>query len=171
MGVLDKLLKRESARANRQREVVASQEVAPKASVAQPAASAAQPAGGRRVLVVEDDDSLRDLITRNLVARGHQVRQAPGVAAALEALRAEAPDLIVLDVNLPDGTGWDILRIARPPASTAVIMLTAVPVSPKRLAEFRPVAYLPKPFPLDALLRLVEQSGRTASEDDDANES
>ena len=164
MGVLDRLLKREPAGAMVQREREAA------TPAVEPLAPTAQSNGGRRVLVVEDDDSLRDLIRRNLVARGHQVRQAPDAAEALEALRQETPDLIILDINLPDATGWDILRIARPAASTAVIMLTAVPVSPKRLAEFRPVAYLPKPFPLDALMRLVEQSGRVVEEDADGNE-
>jgi hypothetical protein len=48
-----------------------------------------------------------------------------------------------------------------------VVMLTAVPVSPKRLSEFRPVAYLPKPFPLEALMRLVERSGRRDEEEPD----
>ena len=51
-------------------------------------------------------------------------------------------------------------------SNTRTLMLTAVPVSPRRLAEFRPVAYLPKPFPLEALLRLAERSARTVRDDD-----
>jgi DNA-binding response OmpR family regulator len=123
---------------------------------------------GRQVLVVEDDDSLRDLVVRNLTARGHQVRQTADAASALEVLRQETPEVLVLDINLPDATGWDILRAAQLSAETAVVMLTAVPVSPSRLQEFRPVAYLPKPFPLEALMRLVERSGQRAEEQDDA---
>jgi DNA-binding response OmpR family regulator len=119
-----------------------------------------------RVLVVEDDDQLRRIITSNLVARGHEVRQAADASMALTALAEEQPDLLILDINLPDRTGWDVLREARLPDDVRVLMLTAVPVSPKRLAEFRPVAYLPKPFPLEALLRLAESSSRTVSDDD-----
>ena len=63
-----------------------------------------------------------------------------------------------------DGSGWDVLRRADLPDDVRVLMLTAVPVSPRRLAEFRPVAYLPKPFPLDALLRLAENQARTVSD-------
>ena len=118
-----------------------------------------------RVLVVEDDEQLQRIITSNLVARGHEVRQASDASMALTALAEEQPDLLILDVNLPDRTGWDILREARLPDEVRVLMLTAVPVSPRRLAEFRPVAYLPKPFPLEALLRLAESSSRTVSGD------
>jgi len=119
-----------------------------------------------RVLVVEDDEQLQRIITSNLVARGHEVRQASDASMALTALAEEQPDLLILDINLPDRTGWDILREARLPDEVRVLMLTAVPVSPRRLAEFRPVAYLPKPFPLEALLRLAESSSRTVSDDD-----
>ena len=65
-----------------------------------------------RVLVVEDDEQLRRIITSNLVARGHEVRQAPDASAALAELADEHPDLLILDINLPDRTGWDVLREA-----------------------------------------------------------
>jgi DNA-binding response OmpR family regulator len=118
-----------------------------------------------RVLVVEDDSQLRRIITSNLTARGHIVREAGDAAEALAALSQEHPDLLILDINLPDRTGWDVLRDAQLPEDVRVLMLTAVPVSPRRLTEFRPVAYLPKPFPLEALLRLAETSSRTVSDD------
>lgn len=117
-----------------------------------------------RVLIVEDDPQLRRIIVANLTARGHAVREAGDVANALAALDEESPDLLILDVNLPDRTGWDVLREAHLPTGTRVLMLTAVPVSPRRLAEFRPVAYLTKPFPLEALLRLAENGERCVSE-------
>lgn len=117
-----------------------------------------------RVLVVEDDEQLRRIITTNLVARGHDVRQASTASSALDALAEERPDLLILDINLPDRTGWDVLRDAQLPDDVRVLMLTAVPVSPRRLAEFRPVAYLPKPFPLEALLRLAGSASRTEEE-------
>ena len=110
----------------------------------------------RRVLLVEDEATLRRVIARNLAGRGLLVREAETAAEALQALRAEAPDLLLLDINLPDRTGWDILRDLRERgAEVPTIVVSAVRVSQSRLAEFHPLAYLPKPFPLEALLRLV----------------
>ena len=108
------------------------------------------------VLLVEDDDAFARVIERNLTTRGVSVRRAATAADACAAIAAERPDLLLLDINLPDRTGWDVLRdpgtiAARIPA----IVLSATPLKPERVAEFRPLAYLPKPFPLDALIRLV----------------
>ncbi len=128
---------------------------------------------GARILLVEDDEVLRDLIGRNLEVRGHEVREAEDARSALAQLRATVFDLIVLDICLPDQTGWDVLRTALREGRVApldvvgeeqklpVVVLSAVRVSPRRLAEFHPLAYLPKPFPIEALLRLAaEAAGR-----------
>ena len=128
---------------------------------------------GARILLVEDDEVLRDLIGRNLEVRGHEVSEAEDARSALAQLRATVFDLIVLDICLPDQTGWDVLRTALREGRVApldvvgedqklpVVVLSAVRVSPRRLAEFHPLAYLPKPFPIEALLRLAaEAAGR-----------
>ena len=110
----------------------------------------------REVLVVEDEPTLRRVIARNLAGRGHRVREAGTAAEAVAALLAAPPDLLLLDLNLPDCTGWDVLREVRAHGLTVpTVVISAVRVSQQRLAEFRPLAYLPKPFPLEALLRVV----------------
>jgi len=131
---------------------------------------------GARILLVEDDDVLRDLIERNLQIRGHDVRIAGDVQEALNQLRGSPFDLTFLDINLPDKTGWDILRIAQEEnvlhtqnldgdgQKLPVVILSAVRVSPRRLTEFRPLAYLPKPFPMDALLRLAAEAAQRRDE-------
>jgi DNA-binding response OmpR family regulator len=125
---------------------------------------------GAHILLVEDDEVLRDLIERNLQIRGHDVRVAGDVQEALNYLRTSSFELIFLDINLPDKTGWDILRIAQEEGvlltqqinsdeqKLPVVVLSAVRVSPRRMAEFHPLAYLPKPFPMDALLRLATEA-------------
>jgi CheY-like chemotaxis protein len=118
-----------------------------------------------QTLIVEDENPLRRILTLNLARRGYNVVEADTGEAALDALRVAAAaqlpfDLILLDINLPDMSGWDVLRrlrdeptlATRPPP--AVIVMTAVRPHDKRIAEFHPEATLLKPFPIDALLRL-----------------
>ena len=121
---------------------------------------------GARILLVEDDDVLRSVIERNLSARDHVVSIAGDAQEALVHLRAQVFDLIFLDINLPDQTGWDVLRAAQAEdrfpglvmGKLPVVVLSAVRVSPHRLAEFQPLAYLPKPFPMEAILRLATEA-------------
>ena len=146
---------------------------------------------GARILVVEDDEVLCELILRNLQVRGHEVYIAEDGQEALTDLRTIPFDLIILDINLPDETGWEVLRTAQkegwlPRAEMdgkddtgkrlPVVVLSAVRVSPSRLQEFHPLAYLPKPFPIDALVRLAAEaaqrkSGEAVVESEDAESS
>lgn len=110
----------------------------------------------RNVLLVDDDDAFARVIERNLTARGVSVRRAGTAAEACAAIASERPDLLLLDINLPDRTGWDVLRDpVTGPARIPTIVLSATALRPERVAEFKPLACLPKPFPLDALLRIV----------------
>ena len=133
---------------------------------------------GAHILLVEDDEVLRELILRNLQARGHDVDVAADARAALTYLRAVPFDLILLDICLPDETGWEVLRIAQKEGWVSplernghdgqlpVVVLSAVRVSPRRLQEFHPLAYLPKPFPMDAILRLAAEAAQRRNGDD-----
>jgi CheY-like chemotaxis protein len=111
--------------------------------------------GRKRVLIVEDEEVLRRVIARNLTAHGCDVLEAETASQAIERA-AEQPDLILLDINLPDRTGWEVLRhLKREGRDVPTVIVSAVRVSHERLAEFQPLAYLPKPFPIEALLRIV----------------
>ncbi len=113
----------------------------------------------RRILVVEDEPTVRRVIARNLTRRGLMAVAVDSADGALRAVAAELPDLMLLDINLPDRTGWDVMRELRARGiEVPTIVVSAVRVSPDRLDEFQPLAYLPKPFLLEALLRLVLNS-------------
>jgi len=122
-----------------------------------------------RVLLVEDDHIVRGALMRSLTDRGHTVF---AVGTALEALRrvaAEAPDLVVLDLGLPDLDGADALRMLRGIADTPIIVATARDDEAEivRLLKAGADDYMVKPFTsahLDArvtsVLRRVGQSRR-----------
>ena len=81
-----------------------------------------------RVLVVDDDRDIRDLVTFKLEQAGYEVRQAEDGLQALEAVREWSPDLVVLDVMMPGLSGVDVTRELRADPATAatpVILLTA----------------------------------------------
>jgi DNA-binding response OmpR family regulator len=112
-----------------------------------------------RILLVEDETALADVIGRNLRARGHDVAVAGTAEAALLEMSQVWPEALILDVNLPDLTGWEILRrlsdVDRKKLN--VIVVSAAPISQKRIEEFKPDHTLQKPFPIDALVRMLPQ--------------
>jgi DNA-binding response OmpR family regulator len=111
------------------------------------------------VLLVEDENALADVIDRNLRARHYDVAVEATAEGALLRMAELWPDVLVLDVNLPGLTGWEILRrlSAADRARLGVIVISAAPISQKRIDEFRPARTLQKPFPIDALMRAVGQ--------------
>ncbi|HEX8968969.1 MAG TPA: response regulator [Chloroflexota bacterium] len=125
----------------------------------------------RRVLIVEDEATLRRIVARNLAGRGLQVDEAESAESALGSVARQRPDLLLLDINLPDRTGWDVLRDLRQrKTEVPTIVISAARANPNRLAEFHPLAYLPKPFALEALLRLVFETAGQPSRGDTEKE-
>jgi DNA-binding response OmpR family regulator len=102
----------------------------------------------RRALVVEDDDDIRALLSELLRQSGFVVREAADGATALAALREDDPDLVTLDLNLPDLDGIEVCRRIRASSEAYVIMLTARPDEIDRLVGLETGAddYLTKPF-------------------------
>jgi len=111
---------------------------------------------GMSILLVDDETRLRQTLARSLSARGYRVDEAASHREAVAAAVAKSYDLMLLDVNLPDATGWDVLRdLNAHGRQVPTIVLSAVPPSASRVREFRPLGVLHKPFPMEALLRLV----------------
>ena len=108
-----------------------------------------------KVLLVEDEASLADVLARNLRVRGHEVTIAGSAEDAVASIRSWQPDAVVLDINLPDDSGWEVYRRLNPAEREGlhVVVISAAPFSQKRLDEFKPAHALQKPFPIDALAR------------------
>jgi CheY-like chemotaxis protein len=111
-----------------------------------------------KVLVVDDEPEVRQVLHEFLSSRGYDVTMAPGGAAALGIIEADTPDLVLLDVAMPDMDGVETLRrIAAIQPGLPVIMVTAnadIGITSKLLA-LGAVDYVPKPFDLDYLDQAV----------------
>ena len=125
------------------------------------------------VLVVEDDPILQHAITRNLSVRGYSTSSATTVAQALEILGHGCPDLVLLDIDLPDGSGWEVLRTLRAEnrPEVEVVVMSALRPNLRLAHELRCVGVLEKPFPMESLLRLAaEATGRALPAETGAEE-
>jgi two-component system response regulator MprA len=112
-----------------------------------------------RIGLCEDDSDLRSVLLRALRAEGYDVRATLTGHEAVEAFSTTPPDLLVLDVGLPDADGRDVCQALRGHGVTApVIFLTARDALPDRLAGFRAGGddYLTKPFALAELIVRVQ---------------
>lgn len=115
------------------------------------------------VLIVEDDANLRLALEDNLRDEGYAVQVAATVKAAREALSAAAPDVVVLDLMLPDGDGYALCRELRARGVTSrVLMLTARTLEDDLVKGFEAGAddYLAKPYRLRELLARVAALAR-----------
>lgn len=114
----------------------------------------------KKILVVDDQVSVRRLIEMALVGKGLEVIQADSGEQAVEQVRADAPDLVIMDVMMPGGMdGYATIAALRElSCDCAVLMLTAKDQSSERsrAREAGVDAYLSKPFRLHELLEAVE---------------
>lgn len=111
-----------------------------------------------KVLVVDDDPEVRQVLREFLSSRGYDVTTASGGAEAVAIVETTKPDLVLLDVAMPDMDGVETLkRIVAIEPALAVIMVTAnadIGITSKLLA-LGAVDYVPKPFDLDYLDQAV----------------
>jgi two-component system, OmpR family, KDP operon response regulator KdpE len=120
---------------------------------------------GPRLLLVEDDAPTRRLVAANLAAHDYRVAEAADVRTALRAWDAERPDLVLLDLGLPDRDGSTIIRRIRREASTPILVLSARVDEVGKVAALEAGAddYVTKPFGMDELRARVAALLRRAS--------
>jgi CheY-like chemotaxis protein len=125
---------------------------------------------GADILIVEDHPTMREAMRMVLEHEGFVIREAADGAAALEMVRAQPPDLVFLDLNIPGMTGADVLKNLKQDPETAsvrIIIVTATGEEEReRVLSLGADEYFTKPFSPLALLRTVERVlSATAPED------
>ncbi len=104
--------------------------------------------GGRSAVVIEDDPSISELLQLYLGREGYRVYAAAGGAAGVESVREHSPVLVVLDLMLPDGSGFDFLKEIRVFSQAPLIILTAKDAEQDKILglELGADDYMVKPF-------------------------
>jgi CheY-like chemotaxis protein len=113
-----------------------------------------------RILIVDDDPGLRELMTVILADEGYVVAAAADGHAALRRLATFAPDLLITDLQMPGLDGWRLVRKVRgryPTLPVLIISATVVPQPPGDTALTARTLILDKPFGLDELLACIRQ--------------
>lgn len=107
------------------------------------------------ILVVEDDSTFRSVLVNGLGDRGYEVHGAPDAKTAINAAHRESPEMAVVDLRLPDGTGLDVVRELKAiDPSTVIVVLTGYGSIATALESIRLGAlhYLTKPTDVDRIL-------------------
>jgi two-component system OmpR family response regulator len=119
---------------------------------------------GAKILLVEDDRTLLDVLKYNLVKEGYNVITATDGAQALEIARSQKPELIVLDIMLPELNGLEVCRILRKDMTVPILMLTAKGEEIDKIVGLEVGAddYMTKPFSMRELLARVRAMLRRA---------
>lgn len=113
-----------------------------------------------RILFAEDDSDARTVVSDQLVAAGFQVEAVADGADAIERLRADAFDLLLLDIKMPRKNGLDVLRwLKHQEIAPRVVMLTGIDDLATALEAVKLGAndYVTKPFTLEALIGAIER--------------
>ena len=120
-----------------------------------------------RVLVVEDDEGIREMLKYNLSSAGFSVQEASDGASGLRTARTARPDLILLDLMLPGMSGFDFARALRKTSRVPIIMITAKDAEVDKIVglELGADDYITKPFSIREVLARVNAVLRRASPD------
>ena len=122
-----------------------------------------------KILIVEDDENIADFVKRGLVQKGFDVEVAFTGGQGLETAKSTCPDLVVLDLILPDMDGIDVCRELRANGDSGIVILTARHLVGDRVMGLEAGAddYLPKPFAFEELaarIRSVLRRRKTLAE-------
>jgi two-component system cell cycle response regulator DivK len=119
-----------------------------------------------RILLVEDNEMNRDMLTRRLTHRGHQIIVATDGRQGVELARREKPDLILMDLSLPEIDGWEATRILKADGGTCRIPVVALTAHAmlgdlEKALEAGCDEYATKPVNLPVLLEIIDRLAGT----------
>ncbi|MBX3358906.1 MAG: response regulator [Phycisphaeraceae bacterium] len=123
------------------------------------------PSNGPLILVVEDEEPIRRFLRATLESQGYRVKEAGTADEGLMQARSQRPDLILLDLGLPDGDGIDVTRSIRSDSAVPIVVLSARGQEPDKVAALDAGAddYLTKPFGVSELAARIRVALRHAS--------
>jgi DNA-binding response OmpR family regulator len=116
-----------------------------------------------RVLVIDDDTSIRQVIAYALSDEGYQVDEASDGEAALDLVGRQHPDIILLDMKMPGMDGWQFARLYREQYGhqAPIIVLTAAQDAAQRGWDVNAESYVSKPFEIEVLVARVSAIAKT----------
>jgi DNA-binding response OmpR family regulator len=111
-----------------------------------------------RVLIIEDEEGLLEILELNFRGAGYQVLTATDGVAAWMLFDREQPDLLVLDLNLPKMSGFRLLELVRSESDVPVLILTAYDFAEaEEVAHHHPDAFIKKPFDVKELMSVADR--------------
>jgi CheY-like chemotaxis protein len=114
-----------------------------------------------RILVIDDEDSVRDILSRMLKTKGHQVVVASDGEEGIERFRSESFDLVLTDLGMPKLSGWDVgktIKGINPKIPIAMITGWGVELDREKMSESGIDLIVSKPFNLDRVIHLVSEA-------------
>jgi CheY-like chemotaxis protein len=120
------------------------------------------PSTSRSILVVDDDPEIVTMLSTRLGKRGYKIKTASDGHSALEHVKRDKPDLILLDVMMPGKSGWEVARALKQDPVTQhvkIVMLTAIGEKTNEITApiYGADAHVDKPFEFDKLERVIAE--------------
>lgn len=115
----------------------------------------------KKIIIVDDDTLLSKTMNIYLSKRGYDVSVFYNGTDVIRCFFEEKPDLLVLDIRLPDCDGWSLAKIlerSERAAKVPLIIISTLEPDRGKIAEVKPYAYIQKPFDMEQLMQTVERS-------------
>jgi len=119
------------------------------------------------IVVIDDDKAVLELIDRQLTKQGYKIIVTDSAQTGMQLTRSVQPDLVLLDIHMPETDGWDVLRALKSDKVTSECPIAILSVADERrkALELGAVELISKPFSVDKLDRLIEHLNKSRGED------